>query len=344
MKTLNELLSEYKKFGVEYNEEENKITIPESSGFEGMSGTPLKEKLRKEMDENEIDHSNLIWLIEGDFDWKSYFRAIEAERKNDNKDVDLRLVKDDKPVYDEKDIQKSNTQPFVLQNMNNSSSDKIIEILKRYGCVPMGGTTPTSHQQNYAVYCPPEKMQDLINELQQIDGVENMFVATPDQAKQYFDNSMPENNSMKEMFEAMADTLPEEVRTMLITMDKVISELSFYGVILENINELRDASQRLSKEPGGFAELIKSGKQPVYISVPKDSILLYDNIKAAGDDFAKIAGKVLRRDLFINMPTKILAKVRDEVWDIKKVVDASLVYQVQTSCYSKYDNDYKRVD
>lgn len=346
MKTLETLLAEYKKFGVQFNEQENKITIPETSGFDGMCGMPLKEKIRAVMDENGIDHSNLIWLIDGDYDWKQYFKQVDEERKDDPKDVDLRIfknhIKEDNSMQNQNIADESKLPAGLFAECTDAEFEKINKVMEKYGCMPLPGTYPWSNMQNYAVSCPKEKIPELLEEIKQIRGIDNIkFVDEKYLHKMH--NEEKNKANTKDQFDSFIDSLPEKYKTVYYNMENTIKELTFYGVMLDNIADIIEDARKTST-PSEFIEKIKNNNKPILFSVPSDSILLYHGIKAAGDEFCQAIAKRIRKDLFPTMEIRCMCKTRSDVWGITEVAMAGKhLADYFENAAANYD-EYKSVD
>ena len=346
MSKIEQMLAEYKKFGVTYNSEENKVTIPATSGFEGMCGDNLKQLLRKKMDEKEIDHSDIIWLIDGDHDWKDYFAQVDAECKEDYSKQDLRIYKDH-PTNIESDVEDNTPNISDMFSSKNGATvagtvplelrHKVDAIMKKYGCKPR---FDNGHIAGWDIFSSEEDAGKIIEELKQIPGIGNIQTMSEDQ---FYD--MATKNS-KERFKEIMKMVPPHLRAKYENMEYCINELSFYGVHMDNMNDLTEIA-KIAGSDTYFTAMMKEADQAVLISVPEDSILLYENTKAAGMEFASLVGKRIREDLFFGIDVKVRAKVRKgETWGIKEVAASGYIL---SKFYEDFDGipskgDYKSVD
>ena len=351
MKTFDQVLAEYKKFGVTYTPEENKIKVPATSAFEGMCGADLKERVRNELIENEIDCSQLIWLIDGDHDWKSYFAQVDAERKTDYLHEDLRIHKNSEKEKSSDDVEEgfSNIKELfpngggMVGAIPINAQPKVEEIIKKYGCTPK---YQNGSVYGYDVTGTPEQVAQMFKELSQIPGVSNMGFATDKQIEQLTDYFNDDQQSPSDKFKSLVATLPPHLKQKYGKMEKTINELSFYGVHLDNMRDLTEIA-KIAGDDQYFSAMLKESDTAVLISIPEDSILLYEDQKAAGMEFAKLIGKRIREDLFFGLDVKVRGKVRKgETWGIQEVAASGYILSKFYEMFPDTDcsEDYKSVD
>ena len=344
MKTLEAIIENYAKFGVKFNPDEKKLTIPATSAFKGMCGMPLKEKIVAELDENEISHSDFVYLIDGDHDWKQYFAELDKKMDFDPKSADLRIYKDDEAECLE-EIEEED------EDAVNAKSIKDIEkILFKYGGRRIAGESDAINGAHaFEMHCPIDKMPQLMEELKSIPGVDNLNFLTPEQGEEMLKRGSIQNSnttkkkSHKQEFKELLNFLPEDARKRLIKVESAINDMSFYGVKIENIDEIRALETR---NPSQIINSFRDQSLALKISVPEDSILLYEGVKAAGGEFSKLIAKKIREEMFMNMnELKILAKTRrGDFWDRIKVQAASVIILELEDLFKSVDSEYKRVD